>query len=665
MSATEVTLMRTSLAISLLATLLLLGCGTTAPVKKGPGPALSVSKTAPKPTPATPRPETKTTGQGGLESAAEGETKVKVLEGMVDDTREAPAEAPAEGAAGNQPPADKLFGDKVIAVFDFKDTPMPEVLKLFTALTNQNVVGSQAVMTLKITLYLKDVSPRVALSTMCRLYNLWFVEDENVIRIITAEEYGKELVVRRDEKTVVITLRYASVLGVADTVAKLMTDSVLYEQPEEFASYGHVGTETAGTSLSTSGLTSTRSRTAYYDVGTGVNVARAAAMPQGFEKGLTTTKIETIEKAKKAPGEEGEGAAAQAEAVKEVARERPVAYMAVFPRNNCLALRSVDGQLLRQISELVRDLDTVTTQVLLEVKILKINLTNDFSSLFDLSYKQGTVAGQPGVDRHDATAGGIGDPLTPTLAYTFIDQHVKARMQLLEGAGRVRKIATPLLLCANNAPGKFFVGQERLITIDWEQEVRDFEQGTARVTIRPVVQHREVGTTISITPCINEDGTVTMRLHNEISSVNKTGAAITFMNPQTNKPEELRIDTIDTANVDSIVVAKDAHTLALGGLISESDERAESKVPLLGDIPLLGFFFKRMVLTKVKEETVILITPHIMMSPAMGENVSASTVEGLSDHPFIKYNRPHVIEYDEKADKLRPSTGTRPKPQGE
>ena len=130
-----------------------------------------------------------------------------------------------------------------IEVFDFKETPISDVFKVFTDLTGKNVVASKEIMELKVTLFLKEVTSQEALKTMCKLYNLWFTEEDNVIRIMTAEEYGKELTIRCDEKTVVYKLKYASCLAVADLLDNLFGNRIEYVEPEEIESYGHVGTE--------------------------------------------------------------------------------------------------------------------------------------------------------------------------------------------------------------------------------------------------------------------------------------------------------------------------------------------------------------------------------------------------------------------------------------
>ena len=130
-----------------------------------------------------------------------------------------------------------------IAVFDFKEAPLAEVLKVFTELTSQNVVATPDIQGLGISLYLEKVTAMSALETLCKNYNLWYAQEGNIVRVMKVEEYGRELVLRRDEKVRLFNLRYASCLAVADMVARIYGDRVNYDAPKELESYGHVGTD--------------------------------------------------------------------------------------------------------------------------------------------------------------------------------------------------------------------------------------------------------------------------------------------------------------------------------------------------------------------------------------------------------------------------------------
>jgi general secretion pathway protein D len=104
-------------------------------------------------------------------------------------------------------------------------------------------------------------------------------------------------------------------------------------------------------------------------------------------------------------------------------------------------------------------------------------------------------------------------------------------------------------------------------------------------------------------------------------------------------------------------VAQDGKKLAIGGLVREEESIEESKVPLLGDIPILGFFFKKYISKIERKEIVMLIVPHIMIAAGEAETVSDKTMKGLSEHPYLKHDKEKLLIYDEQTGKLRSTTG--------
>ena len=518
--------------------------------------------------------------------------------------------------------------EEQIEVFDFKETPISDVFKVFTDLTGKNVVASSEIMKRKVTLFLRGVSPKEALKTICKLYNLWFTEEDNVIRVMTVEEYGKELTIRRDEKTVVYKLKYASCLAVADLLNNLFGDRIEYVEPGEIESYGHVGTEKK---ISSGGKSSYGAKTKHdvYISSTKIDI----------KEKLSSKVIEELEKKTEEKGVELKD-------ILEAKREQAIVYLAVFPRNNSIVCRSVDMRILNDIDDFIKKIDTPTSQVLLEGKILEITLTDDFKSFFDFDVKP-----HPEKGKHIADIGGFTSLESATLIYQFVDKQIDVRMELFEENNQVKIIGTPMILCANNAPGEFFIGEQRPITVNYEYEIREYE-GRSTETMRPVIELKDIGTKLMITPSINEDRTVTMRFLAEVDSVKPGGANVSFVN-QAGEVIALPIDTVDTSRVQNIIMAKDRSTLAIGGLIRETDQYYERKVPFLGDIPLLGFFFKKKGTEKEKTETVFLITPHIMMAPEEAERVSDEAMLELSDHPYIKEKQKRLLDYDRDNKELK------------
>jgi type II secretory pathway component GspD/PulD (secretin) len=110
-------------------------------------------------------------------------------------------------------------------------------------------------------------------------------------------------------------------------------------------------------------------------------------------------------------------------------------------------------------------------------------------------------------------------------------------------------------------------------------------------------QFIDIGVKMNITPIINTDGYITTTLHTERSVI--TGFVQQF--PILNK-----------RSADSTLRVKDGETIVLGGMIDDETTKSISKIPLLGDIPVFGVLFKNVNNTKLHNEVVFLITPHIV-----------------------------------------------------
>ena len=534
---------------------------------------------------------------------------------------------------------------------ELKDAKLIDAARLISEMTGLNIVVTPTAGEKRVKLYLKDISPKESLKTMCKLNNLWFVEEDNAIRIMSAEDYGKELTIHRDEKTFVYKLKYASSLSVADLLANLYGTRVEYQEPEQFESYGHVGTERTNLNEAGSvdlrdrsrtddsrGSDRYRARTTRYDET--YAASRRAKEALEIEKDFTAKKIEYLEN--KAADKQIEYKDALA-----VSKEQAVVYLAVFLRNNSIACRSVDLRILEDIGDFIKQIDTPTPQVLLEGKILEITLTDDFKSFFDFD-----IASKSG--KHKADIGNFSSLDSASVIYQFLDEELKARVELFKEDNQAKIIGTPMILSANNAPGDFFIGEERPITINYEQEIREFDERTTE-TVRPVIELRDIGTKLTITPSINEDRTVTMRFLAEVGTVNSGGANISLVD-QAGNILALPIDTVDTSRIENIIVAKDGATLAIGGLIRETNQNFQRKVPILGDIPGLGILFRKNDMRKQKTETVFLITPHLMMGPDEGEAVSDQTISTISEHPYHNGQK-KLFEYDEQNNKLQSTDG--------
>jgi type II secretory pathway component GspD/PulD (secretin) len=122
------------------------------------------------------------------------------------------------------------------------------------------------------------------------------------------------------------------------------------------------------------------------------------------------------------------------------------------------------------------------------------------------------------------------------------------------------------------------------------------------VTVSEEVKFIDVGVKLVVTPVIHKDGYITMKIRPEVSS-----AATSLKTGQNNL-----IPIVDTSEVETTVRVKDGVTIMIGGLIKEEKSRGDFKVPVLGDIPLVGSAFKSQSRGKEQSEIVIFLTPRII-----------------------------------------------------
>jgi len=219
-----------------------------------------------------------------------------------------------------------------------------------------------------------------------------------------------------------------------------------------------------------------------------------------------------------------------------------------------------------------------------------------------------------------------------TLVYQFLNDRIRARIQLLQRDNRTDVISTPVLLASNNRPARIFVGEERVLVTGVESDIITPADGATTVVIEPQTEIRDVGTTLVIVPKINADRTVTMFVAHDSSSVNFNSATIPIVTD--GGVSDFPIDTVDTAVVEATIVGKDGLTVALGGLIRTEVIDSEDKVPFFGDLPVLGFFFRRDEQIRAKRELILLITPRVLFTPEEGERVSRERMDGLSRHDW-------------------------------
>src|SRR5262249_35510542 len=123
-----------------------------------------------------------------------------------------------------------------------------------------------------------------------------------------------------------------------------------------------------------------------------------------------------------------------------------------------------------------------------------------------------------------------------------------------------------------------------------------------------------VGVNLTVTPRINPDGTILMRVTPEVSTITNT------MYPLGNN---LFGTSYNDQRVDTTILAGDGETVAIGGLIQKTDTKNENKIPWFGELPYVGALFRFRTQQKHKMELLVIMTPHIVRSRADGDRVLA------------------------------------------
>ncbi|MFI3270994.1 MAG: hypothetical protein R3Y11_02670 [Pseudomonadota bacterium] len=517
--------------------------------------------------------------------------------------------------------------DNVIEVFLFDKTPLSDILHMIAEMTGQNVVATPEIQSLPISLFLRNVTAFTALEVICKNYNLWFTEQNNIVSVMTIDEYGRELTLRRDEQTAVFNLKYASCITVAEAIANVFGTRVYVTSPEEVASFGHIGTDDYP-SIGDEPDASVESDDTDNRV-----LSKSKSTGESFSADDRALMASTLRDNRYSP---------EAVLQKQIGGAR--ALMTMFPRNNSIIIRAVDTNLIRDVRTLIADLDTPTRQLLLEVKVLKVSLSDSMESFFNLSAASSSGA-------TTASILGASSSSTSTFSFGYLDNTISASLKMLESEGRVRVMNTPLMLVANNAAGKYFQGYTTSVRTGYTVTAgttTDFSTTSSVVT--PDYDEEDVGFTLEIAPSINEDRTVTMKIVAEISSI-IDGPEFTYV--YEGEARTGPTDTIETTELENIILGMDGQTLILGGLVEETLSDLEDKVPVLGDIPILNFFFKNTTKEASRTETVLLITPHIMMSPQEAQEVSNRVLAKNSQHPYQTQGVTQLFEIDEATDMVK------------
>jgi general secretion pathway protein D len=253
------------------------------------------------------------------------------------------------------------------------------------------------------------------------------------------------------------------------------------------------------------------------------------------------------------------------------------------------------------LRDIVRKLDTARRQVYVEAVIMEVSvarlkeLGSDVTSLFGAQTPARNLTAVAGLNETPPAFAEI-----PNLDFTSISAfNVRAVLRALQSRDDVNILSTPQILTSDNQKAEIVVGENRPFPTGQSQT-----SGGNTIT---TIERRDVGITLRLTPQILESNQVKLDVFQEISSVSSES--------QTAGSAALGVVTNKRSATTSVLVA-DGQTAVIGGLIRDNVITNERKIPLLGDIPVLGWLFKFRSKRIEKTNLLIFLTPTIVKSPA-------------------------------------------------
>ncbi|MBU0680660.1 MAG: type II secretion system secretin GspD [Proteobacteria bacterium] len=266
---------------------------------------------------------------------------------------------------------------------------------------------------------------------------------------------------------------------------------------------------------------------------------------------------------------------------------------------NIIMIRALPPDYAR-IVRLLERLDNLPRQVLVEVIVAEITLTDDLSLGVEwaiLNNKLGSENGKP--FSFDMNTFGLTSSIDTALNLVVQGgSEVKGLLKALAGKTDLSILSSPQVLVLNNETATVNVGEEvPIVTTITENE---YTSGSDVPKVDKTIQYKNTGVILEVTPQINYDGIIILDVKQTVSKALPIQADGVQSNP------------IRTRELKTKFAVKDGQSILIGGLIGTDNTITDSGIPLLKDIPILGYFFKYENRTLVKTELLIMLTPYVI-----------------------------------------------------
>lgn len=268
-------------------------------------------------------------------------------------------------------------------------------------------------------------------------------------------------------------------------------------------------------------------------------------------------------------------------------------------KNNAIFVLASE-QDYRLVQAAIDHLDIGLLQVLIEATIAEVSLTDNLRYGVQWFFENGNS--EISLSR---VASGAVNPLFPGFGYLLAADNARVVIDALDNVTDVNVISAPQVMVLDNRTAKLEVGDE--VPIATQTSVSTIDPDAPIVNS---ISYRNTGVILTVTPRVNSSGFVTLTIEQEVSDVVPTTTS------------GIDSPTFRNRRIKSSVTVKDGATIALGGLIRDSQTEGTVGVPVLSQIPVVGALFGTKTDNALRTELLVLLTPRVVRNPQEAEDVT-------------------------------------------
>lgn len=446
-----------------------------------------------------------------------------------------------------------LFAQEKTVTLDVENMSIETVLKMIAEQTGLNIALSKNVVG-DVTVKLEDVSVYKALDAVLRINNYLYSIENGIINVYTYQDLQQE---ERfvSLQTKVFTLAYADVIDLKRVLVSMKTSRGKIE------------------------INAKNNQVIVTDTPEKVKEVEEALKELDQKTEIRKYKL-LYSKANDV----------ETKLLQVIPKEKGDIY--VDERTNTIIVRATPV-ILDNVSDLIAGWDVQHKQVFIEAKILEITL--------DETTKLGVEWQLQNVDRqvHAPALVDLATKFPVSLTTTggifkvgsLTADEYAVTLEALKSRADTEVLSSPRVVVIDGQEASILVGSSEPYIVATTDPVTKL--------LVEEVKFVDVGIKLNVTPQIGEDNYVTMKIHPEVSTARRVA-------------EVKNTVARDTTEADTTMMVKDGETIILGGLIKDSKKKTVNKIPLLGDIPLIGLAFQNRDIQDVKKEIIVFITPHIL-----------------------------------------------------